>query len=83
MARYKVKNSTDDSVTISCGCRGRKDVTVTREHMARMVEENHDLLKAADTVGVSPRHNRVAVMNAVMDHGLAEGWVDRKPKGWE
>ena len=82
MGAYKVIDSTDTTVTISCGCRGKKNVTLEVEHLQRMVDENHDLLKAADEAGVQKNHNPRKVMQVAMVWALEQGHISDKPKGW-
>ncbi len=82
---YKVTDHGDGTLSVGCGCRGKKDVTMTVEHVQRMASENHDIDKAAAAVGVpgAQRSGRRA-MNAVMAWAVDGGHVaiDDVPNGW-
>ena len=82
MAAYKVKSETEDSVTISCGCRGKADATVPLWMLVAAVDESWDLMKAADQAGVQRAHNRPRVMRAAMQWAIDGGHVNAMPKGW-
>ena len=82
MGAYKIVDTTDTTVTVSCGCRGRKAVTFDVEHLQRMADESHDMLKAAEAAGVAKNHNRPRVMRTAMQWALDQGHIDAMPKGW-
>ena len=82
MGAYKVIDSTDTDVTISCGCRGKKNVTLQVEHLKRMSDENHDLIEAGKAAGIPRNHNPRKVLQIAVDWALEHGHIEQKPKGW-
>ncbi len=83
MAGYKVTDLEDGTIKVGCGCRGKKDVIIDVEHVARMAEENHDIDKAAAAVGIpGGRASQRQAMRAVMRWAVDTGVVDEPAAGW-